>query len=177
MRFFAKSAGLLALACLTATPLAAQTPGDYALGGVRGQWKSTVENITRAAEEMTETEFNFRPVATVRSFGEIVAHVAGAQNSICAAALGDKVPAEDAVEKSATTKAAILAALKQSTEYCGKAYQLTTTRFNEGVDLFGSKTTRFGALSLNLMHVAEHYGNLVTYMRMSGKVPPTSKPR
>ncbi|MCA0375886.1 MAG: DinB family protein [Gemmatimonadetes bacterium] len=174
----AKLTGMLLLPALcVAGSLGAQTPGDYALGGLRGQWKGIIENVTKAAEMMTETEYNYKPVSTVRSYGEVLAHVAGAQNSVCAAALGDKVPAEDAVEKTAKTKSAIVAALKASTTYCTKAYNLTTTRFNEPVDIFGSKSTRVTALALNLMHVSEHYGNLVTYIRLMNKIPPSSQPR
>lgn len=174
----AKLAGrLLVPALLSAGALGAQTPGDYALGGLRGQWKANMENITKAADMMSETEYAYKPVATVRSYGEILAHIAGSQNSICAAALAEKVPAEDAVEKTAKTKAAIVAALKASNTYCARAYQLTTTRFSEQVDIFGSKSTRVTALALNLMHTGEHYGNLVTYIRLMGKIPPSSQPR
>ena len=44
------------------------------------------------------------------------------------------------------------------------------------VDMFGTQRTRLGALIQNAMHDDEHYGNLVTYLRMNGMVPPSSKP-
>jgi len=102
--------------------------------------------------------------------------VAGAQNMICAAAMGEKVPAEDAVEKSAKTKAALIEALQASTAYCGKAYGMTDAASGAPVEIFGMKTTRLGVLVLNATHDAEHYGNIVTYLRINGIVPPSSRP-
>ena len=43
------------------------------------------------------------------------------------------------------------------------------------VDLFGRKQPRLNALQFNTAHDFEHYGNLVTYMRMKGLVPPSSQ--
>ena len=44
------------------------------------------------------------------------------------------------------------------------------------IKLFGQDQTRLFALMLNATHNAEHYGNIVTYMRMKGMVPPSSQP-
>ena len=94
---------------------------------------------------------------------------------MCAAALGDKQPAEDAVEKAATSKAALVTALKASTAYCEKAYAISAASAGAPVEMFGDKSTKVGALALNAVHDGEHYGNIVTYMRMKGMVPPSSK--
>jgi hypothetical protein len=40
----------------------------------------------------------------------------------------------------------------------------------------GNDAPKLGALSVNTMHTIEHYGNLITYMRMKNIVPPTSEP-
>jgi len=45
------------------------------------------------------------------------------------------------------------------------------------VSWFGQQRTRLSILDLNVAHGYEHYGNLVTYMRMKGIVPPSSEPR
>ncbi len=146
-----------------------------ALAEARAQWKSQIVNITKAAEELTDAEYAYKPVKTVRSFGDLVGHVAGTQDMICAAVLGEKQPAEDAIEKSAKTKAALVAALKASTAHCDKAYAIPASQLGAMIDMFGDKSTKFGALTLNAVHDGEHYGNIVTYMRMQGKVPPSSK--
>ena len=125
---------------------------------------------------MSEADYAFRPVETVRTFGQIIGHVAGSQRMICAAALGEAVPAEDAVEKAATTKAALVAALKESNDYCARAYaQSDAAAAAPASPLFGQTGSRMGALALNAVHDGEHYGNIVTYMRMKGMVPPSSR--
>jgi hypothetical protein len=45
------------------------------------------------------------------------------------------------------------------------------------IKLFGNDAPRLGALTINNMHDLEHYGNMVTYMRMKGIVPPSSEPQ
>jgi hypothetical protein len=96
----------------------------------------------------------------------------------CAAATGDKTPhAEDAIEKSATTKADIVKALDASLAYCDTAFAaLTDASAAESVNLpFGmGKGARAVALIGNTGHLNEHYGNLVTYFRIKGMVPPSS---
>jgi uncharacterized damage-inducible protein DinB len=158
-----------------ASASAARPAPDASLTALRANWQQVTDFITTAATELTEAEYAYRPVATVRSFGELIGHIAGAQYMICAAALGDPQPAEDAVESTAKTKAALVAALKASTEYCAKAYAITTAQAAMATTLFGSPNTRAGALALNAVHNGEHYGNIITYMRMMGKVPPSSR--
>ncbi len=133
--------------------------------------------IMQSAVDMPEAAYSFKPTPEVRSFGELIGHVAGAQHVFCAAALGDKPPAEDAVEKAAKTKAALIAALKASNDYCAKAYQQTDAAAAASAEIFGEKATRMLALLENVTHDNEHYGNIVTYMRMNKLVPPSSKPR
>lgn len=169
-------APLVVLALIAApAPGLAQEPAADAMAGLRDQWKTAAANLTAAAEELTEAEYTFRPVPAVRSFGELIGHVAGTQNMICALVLGEKPAAEDAVEKAAKTKASLVAALKASNDYCAKAYAITGAAMSEVVPLFGGQYTKVAALALNTVHDGEHYGNVVTYMRLQGKVPPSSK--
>ena len=78
---------------------------------------------------MPEAGYAFKPVETVRTFGQILAHIAGANYVFCAPAKGEKSPhAEDEFEKSATTKADIVKALNESLAYCDAAYRRSTTR-------------------------------------------------
>jgi uncharacterized damage-inducible protein DinB len=109
----------------------------------------------------------------------MLAHVAGANYVFCAAARGEKPPhAEDAFEKSATTAPAITKALEESIAYCDAAYTaLTDAKAGEIVSgAFGGKDSRAGILMGNTGHNNEHYGNLVTYLRINGLVPPSSAP-
>jgi uncharacterized damage-inducible protein DinB len=170
------SRALAVLTVLLTAPLAAQAgPANPSVSTVRTWSEAMANNILKSAEQMPEEKFSYRPTADVRSFGEIVGHVAGAQNMICAIALGEQPLAEDAVEKSATTKAALIEALQASIAYCGKAFAQSDADVQQPVEMFGMQTTRFGALVLNATHNGEHYGNLVTYLRINGMVPPSSQ--
>ncbi len=149
---------------------------DMAVGTSRGAWQQVTAYITQAAEQMPEKDYAFRPTHDVRTFGQLIGHLAGAQNLICASAMGEKGRSEDEIEKSVTTKAGLIAALRASTEYCARAYAQTDAVSAGEVSLFGGKSTRLGALTLNTTHNAEHYGNIVTYLRIRGMVPPSSQP-
>jgi uncharacterized damage-inducible protein DinB len=172
---------LLCAATLFNAPAFAQSPAtpNPISSGVRTAWASGKQNLTRSAELMPEADYGFRPVATVRTFGQILAHVAGANYVFCAAAKGEKSPHEEAAfEKTATTRAQIIKALADSIAYCDAAYaSLDDKRAAETVDLpFGmGKGARATPLMLNTGHLQEHYGNLVTYFRIKGMVPPSSQ--
>ena len=94
----------------------------------------------------------------------------------CAMALGEKLSAEGDIEKTKTTKADLVKALRESSTYCKRAYAQTDAAAGGTVDVFGEKRTRLFALMMNMGHDNEHYGNIVTYMRSNGMVPPSSKP-
>jgi uncharacterized damage-inducible protein DinB len=167
-------------ALLAATPVVAQQApkADPSVGvtAAREVWAQAHNYVAKSAEQMPEAKFSFRPVATVRTFGEVVGHVAGSEMMFCAAALGETVPAEDAVEKAAKTKAALVAALKKSSDYCARAYAMTDAAASKSLTIFGMKMSGLGVLTLNAAHDYEHYGNLVTYLRINGMVPPSSQP-
>lgn len=159
-------------------PQAQQGGGANPLAAtIRANWQAARLNIKESADQMTADKYGYKPVPTVRSFGELFGHIAGAQYMFCAAAVGDPPRAEDAVEKSATTKAALVEALKASTAYCGRAYAQSDADAQASVEMFGQQRTRLWVLGMNGVHNGEHYGNLVTYLRINGIVPPASRPR
>jgi len=152
------------------------TPADYAVGTVRTLWQQQSGFVTQSAQDMPESKYSYRPTKAVRSFGELIAHVAGSQYSFCAAALGDSARAEDDIEKKKNmSKADLVAAMQASNEYCARAYQQTDDATAAKIQLFGQERTRLFALMINATHDAEHYGNLITYLRINGMVPPSSK--
>lgn len=174
---------ILLFLVLCAAPAAAQQTVSavnanptFAVGTTKSMWEAMTNFITKAAEQMPEADYSFQPTKDVRSFGQLIGHVAGAQKLICAAALGEKGGSEDDIEKSTTTKAGLVAALRASSEYCQRAYAQSDAASEGATTLFGSPSTRFRALVLNATHNSEHYGNIVTYMRIKGMVPPSSQP-
>lgn len=164
---------LVVAAPVHAQQAAAANPG-LGVGAVKGMWQAMTNYILAAAEQVPEKDYAFRPTHDVRTFGEMIGHVAAAQAMICAAALGEKAGEED-FEKTAKTKAALIAALKTTTQYCQRAYAQVDAATAASTTLFGNTMPRMNALALNAAHNAEHYGNLVTYMRIRGMVPPSSQ--
>lgn len=145
---------------------------------VKNQYNTAKTNLTKAAEKMSDADYSFKATADVRSFGQIVGHVADANYMFCSAAQGEKSPSTGSAEKTKTTKADLLAALNESFAYCDKAYDaLTDAKAAEKVKFGRGEVARLGVLTFNNMHDYEHYGNLVTYMRLKGVVPPSSEPR
>ncbi|MGH9347168.1 MAG: DinB family protein [Vicinamibacterales bacterium] len=134
--------------------------------------------VIRAAEKMPEEHYAFRPTPDVRTFGQIVGHLADAQYLLCAGAYGEKPPV-GGIEKGSTTKADLVKALKTAVDYCQRAHDVVAGP--KGIDMIdgipGGKHPRVGALYFNSMHTFEHYGNLITYLRLKGIVPPSSEPR
>jgi uncharacterized damage-inducible protein DinB len=142
------------------------------LGAVYGAGKRF---LVAAAEQMPETDYGFKATAEVRSFGEIVGHVADANYMFCSTATGTKNPKEGSSFEKTATKAELVQALKDAFAYCDQAYQMADAKGTEPVEMFGMKTNRLGVLAFNAGHNYEHYGNIVTYMRLKGKVPPSSQ--
>ncbi len=132
--------------------------------------------LLRSADKMPEESYGFRPTEAVRSFGQVLGHVADAQYMFCSIVLGEKNPALK-VEETRSSKADLTAALKDAFTYCDRAYDgMTDASAVQTVKLFGSDAPRLGVLTVNNLHSVEHYGNLVTYMRLKNVVPPSSDP-
>src|SRR5438552_18040191 len=151
---------------------------DPLSAGNKGIYNTVKNNLVKAAEKMPEENYAFKPTPEVRSFGQLVGHVADAQYGFCSAVLGEKSPMTGSVEKTKTSKADLVQALKDAFAYCDKAYDgMTDDDAVQTVKFFGRDTPKLGVLSFSNMHDYEHYGNMVTYMRLKKIVPPSSEPK
>jgi uncharacterized damage-inducible protein DinB len=165
---------------LAAAPAAAQMDhgghhdGSPSLEGVRGLHETVRGYLLASAEQASPELWDYRPTEEVRSFGEIVGHVANAGYAFCAAAMGTSPPPRENAEELGS-QAEVVEALRGSFDYCEDAYRMDPERADEPVTLFGQEHTRLSALAFNMGHNYEHYGNLVTYMRINGMVPPSSR--
>lgn len=164
------------------TPAFAHAQGaNLVAAAITDAWNGAKRNMRDSAIQMPEDGYGFKPVDTVRTFGQMLAHVTGANYVYCSAARGEKSPyGEDHFEKTLKSKADIVKALEQSLAYCDQAYAAATdARLAEMIDqpFGGGKGARAAALVGNTGHLQEHYGNLVTYFRIKGMVPPSSQPR
>jgi uncharacterized damage-inducible protein DinB len=167
------------IAALLVTPLWSQSPAaNPQLTSAKDFYVMVRSTILKSADKMPEAKWGFRPTDEVKTFGEMVAHIADAQFYICGVVkLGDPDKTSNrSVEKTAKTKTEILKWLNEGFAYCDSTYaDLTDASSAEIVNFFGQPRTKLSVLSFNTAHVNEHYGNLVTYMRMNKIVPPTSE--
>ena len=173
-----KRQALTLTALLFAVPAFAQAPAPVTgVGTAKDVWMMSHANVVKSAEMVSEADYSFKPTPAVRSFGELFGHVAGSEYMFCAAALGEAPKAEDDIEKSVKTKEGLIKALKAAADYCNRAYAISDADATGMTKLFGQANSKYFALMLNAAHVGEHYGNLVTYLRVKGMVPPSSQPR
>jgi uncharacterized damage-inducible protein DinB len=172
---------MLALAgLLVASPVAAQEAHaghamqTGAVAGVKGLYDMVKDWTTKAADQVSEADYAFKPTPEVRSFGQLIGHVANANYMFCSTALGEQSPAGQNFEQ-VTSKAQLVQGLRASFTYCDRAYAMTDMKAAEPLTVFGREATRLYALEFNMGHDFEHYGNIVTYMRLKGLVPPSSQ--
>lgn len=151
--------------------------GDPLSDAFRSMYEGIKLNLLETAEKMPEEKYGFRPTPDVRTFGEMLAHVADRHYRYCALARGEADPVgEDMVIKTKTTPAHIKEAIKASYAYCDGAFgAMTDTRAMEPIKLFNIETIRARALMQVIAHDNEEYGNLVPYLRLNGLVPPSTE--
>jgi uncharacterized damage-inducible protein DinB len=149
-----------------ANPITASEKGFYTL---------VSSEVIAAAQKMPEANYSFRPTPEVRSFGQLVGHVADAQYSFCSTATGEPNSTKD-IEKTKTSKADLVSSLKDAVDFCNKAFAgMTDAEGSQLVKLMGYNVAKLTVLSVNTAHMDEHYGNMVTYLRLKGIVPPSSE--
>ena len=159
---------------------AAQTPTQApptitASAGLKNLYETSRGWILRAAETMPEEHYAFKPTPDVRSFGELLGHLANTQYNFCTPARKTDNPNKTNIEKTVTGKAALVAALKEAFAFCDPAYQMSSDAALSEEVKFGTRPVAAGySLTFNVAHNFEHYGNIVTYMRLKGLVPPSS---
>jgi len=147
---------IILLVLLLSVSVAAQTPNDE----VKKGFIEVNDWVVKAAEMVPADKYNFKPTETVRSFGQLVAHITDSYNYFCANAVGNKVKWSTAVEEGSTDKDSLMPKLKEAVGRCTAAYD--------------AKNSQFGPLFANVGHTSLHYGNIITYMRIMGLKPPSS---
>ena len=136
-------------------------------------------DLLEAAEAMTAADYAFKPTPQVRSFSELIGHVIFANYLMCSQATGQKSPATTNFA-TVTDRAVLLKGLTEALAYCDAAYDATTdANFSQPVKVAGPGTrltdaTRGAVLNFNVTHNNEHYGNIVLYLRLRNRVPPST---
>ncbi len=150
---------------------------------IKAQFDEVKDWVLRSAQMVTDKEYEFRPqgiASDVRNYGQLLGHIANVNYAYCGASMGLDSPPEKGPKgedfETVKTKVEMQKALMASFAYCDKAFNMVNDHNGgDSAKAFGNETTRLGALTANNGHEMEHYGNLVTYLRAMGKVPPSSQ--
>jgi uncharacterized damage-inducible protein DinB len=167
------------LACaifVSAAILGAQSGSDNPLiDSSKGMYAIVKNDILKSADKIPDSMWTFQPTPEIRTVGQLFGHIADAQYGICGAVYTGTKPSTS-VEKTAKTKAEIVTAVKAAFAFCDAAYNsMTDANAAETVKFFGHQATKVAVMDFNVAHTFEHYGNLVTYMRIKNIVPPSSE--
>jgi uncharacterized damage-inducible protein DinB len=178
------------LGILLAIPAAAQTapqpnPKDPMAAWLHNAFNNNRRNIEKSAEKVPEELYGLRPgpQMEVRAFGQILGHLANFNYLWCSQAKGEKNPGQGSDYEKLSSKALLLHALNDAFTYCDGVYSSLTDA--SGLEIVTvtqengrqAQVPRMSLLVLNYGHNNDHYGNLVTYMRIKSIVPASSEPR
>jgi len=170
-------ARLIVVVALAAAPVAASAQNANPLtANAKVQFGALSGFVVRSAEKVPDDLYPFRATPEVRSMAELFGHVADAMFAMCSTAAGTKPP-RTGIEKVVLAKPQLIAALKEGVSYCNSVYDsMTDQKGLETVPFYFGPTPRLAVLYFVVTHTYEHYGNLVTYMRLKNIVPPSSEP-
>ena len=147
-------------------PIAAPNPLTTTLSIYRSNMQ---DKIMKSADAMPESKYSYRPTKDVRSFAELLDHVADISYILCSSVKGEATPA---MVNAAGSKTKMKARLKGAFDYCDGVYSgFTDAHLNDPANFFGVKTNKMFILTQVGNHDALHYGNLVTYLRLNGLTP------
>jgi uncharacterized damage-inducible protein DinB len=152
---------------------------------LRNSYTGRRNDLIKSAESVPDDIYRLRPgpQKEVRTYGQIIGHLANFNYLWCSQAKQEKNPAEGKNFENLETRGELTKALKDALSYCDRVYAALTDDL--GLEVIGitqengkqTQVPRMSLLILNYGHNNEHYGNLVTYMRIKSIVPPSSQPR
>ncbi len=133
------------------------------------------DSVLKAADKMPAEDYSFRNTPQVRTYGQMIAHIADAQMLMCGVVKGERTTAG---ASSKTSKAELVAALKASFDYCDPVYaSMTDAAGAAHVKWARWDMSKLGLLNWNISHDNEMYGWMASYLRIKGLVPPSSEGR
>jgi uncharacterized damage-inducible protein DinB len=160
---------------------AAVKPADSPSQAVLASWNEIGRKLTAMAEDFPEDKYDFKPTPAQRSFAEQLLHAANANYFFTNLALGQKPPAEEDPKRADyKTKADVVAFVKKAFADGAAAIKAKGDKGMSDliVDPFANQQVRVSVMAWGIIeHSGEHYGQLVVYYRLSGLVPPESRPK
>ena len=171
---------------LAVLPASAQDTGKAKTSSqlLLDQWNDISRKLIAMAEDFPEDKYDFKPTPAERTFAEQLQHAAGSTYNFTNLANGQKPPAEEDPKRTDfKSKAEIVAFVKKS--FADGAAAITARGdkgMTEWVSVPGPNGStvkmQVGDLGYGFVeHSGEHYGQLVVYYRISGLVPPESRPK
>jgi hypothetical protein len=158
-----------------------QAPLPGPVKEVENAYNNIKNYITAAADQFPEDKYTWAPTPQVRSWARLMGHIVDDQNGACWAMAGlpaapARLETEDTPNSGANkmTKAQLKQALADAFGVCAKAFGVVTEA--NMLERQGNRS-KLGALWANTSHTNEHYGNVVTYMRLQNMVPPSTAGR
>ena len=157
---------------------AAVKPADPELKVVLDSWNEIGRKLVAMAEDFPEDKYDFKPTPAQRSFAEQLLHAAGSNYFFTNPVMGKELPAGDPKRENYKTKADIVAFVKKSVADGAAAIQAKGENGLNATVPYGHQEARVLDIAYGLIeHSGEHYGQLVVYYRLSGLVPPESRPK
>lgn len=156
-------------------PLRAQQgPDDPVTTAVRRNLDRYGKWIVASARQMPADKYSFRPDTTVRTFGEMVKHVARSNDFMCSAIGGMQRP--DRKDVATTDKEGLVSVLESSFELCRKALGgVDDSKLSESIPFFGGRKMPRAAVMVALpADLADHYSRISLALRMNGMLPPSA---
>jgi len=137
------------------------------------------KNILAAAEEMPADKYSYKPTEQQMPFGDLVLHILGTNDTLCSRIGEIPEPKPATPLKETDGKDKLVAGLKASFDFCTTALaKVDDTKLGDEVELFGGrKGSRAAALIILASSWSDHYGAEAMYLRLSGLLPPTAKPK
>ena len=133
-------------------------------------WKTSKKYVIALAEQMPAEDYSFKPNPEEMSFGQQMAHIAGANSFFFATLSGQKDPIPKPTE---FDKANVLKLLNTSYDFVIETLgKLDHERMHQTFDSpAGGKITGMELYFLAVDHTAHHRGQCIVYLRMKGIKP------
>lgn len=159
-------------------PAAPQGAGPMS-NALLAAWTRFSKNMPAAGDLMPPDKFGFKPTPEQMSFGEILAHEAESNETLCGAMAGGAQKPSESAAGATAPKADLVARLRKSFETCrGVVAGLQDSSLGDSVPFFGGrKATKARAAVALAQDWADHYAQAAMYLRLSGILPPSAQPK
>jgi uncharacterized damage-inducible protein DinB len=166
-----------------AAPAAANPAQGPIVTTLKAQWQGVRDKVVNICDIVPEDKLDYKATPEVRSFKDLIIHIAG-EGYTFLRPLGSVpgiTPPTNQELSALTTKADLMKALRDSYDWQGKLIdsltEATASEMAPGRGGAPGTTPKWNAIVGLIVDNMDHYGNLVTYVRLNGMVPPTTAAR